>query len=275
MAIFNFDGYIGGTRQVMPMCNSTNSTGKTLSMDDWSDRRFPLINPKGSTFNSVAASEILVGGVQGWPKINTPPAGTTSYLSRLDMFPSNATSGPTVFRLVDNVWGILGFQGTLTTRTPTFPTATYLARFPDGKGVGAELWIDGIAAATGAATVYTITYTNSDGVGGRTATYTPPVGTFNHQIPLQSGDLGIQSVQSVAFTGTADAAARNNIFIVRPITGPIPLPTNNFVSTVRLGISDLGMPIVYPTSALSFMWLSQSGAGSAANFEAFIEIVSG
>jgi hypothetical protein len=91
-----------------------------------------------------------------------------------------------------------------TNTSALFPTAP-LTRYTDGKGVFAQMRI---SASVPGGTVFTLSYTNSDGVAGRTAT--APIISSPQEIAgagsllhfgLQAGDAGIRSVESYSLTG--------------------------------------------------------------------------
>lgn len=103
-----------------------------------------------------------------------------------------------------------------------------LPRYTDGKGV--QMMAVSLASRTGGATV-TISYTNSDGVAGRTATFvqgtsaaigailggsTTTTSTESPFIGLQSGDQGVRSIENVTM-GTADVGFFA-LVLVKPLT---------------------------------------------------------
>lgn len=94
-----------------------------------------------------------------------------------------------------------------------FDNTVTLPRFTDGVGVQMFLAVQGTGGGNGA---YSISYTNQDGVSGRTATGSVPVpggsgmvltsggGGPNTRAPfigLQSGDTGVRSVEQFTWTG--------------------------------------------------------------------------
>lgn len=104
-----------------------------------------------------------------------------------------------------------------------------LPRYTDGKGV--QMMAVTLATRTGGQT-FTVTYTNSDGVAGRTSqtviqnTSTAPgtittsslivnAGTGSPFIGLQSGDKGVRSIQSVQMNGSDTGLFA--IILVKPL----------------------------------------------------------
>jgi hypothetical protein len=101
-----------------------------------------------------------------------------------------------------------------------------LPRFADGKGLRMFLVALGTGAATGG---YSISYTNSDGTPGRTATgnvVLPTAAGFILTggnatgvrapfVPLESGDVGVRSVEQ--FTWTSPPGGIAALVVVKPI----------------------------------------------------------
>ena len=138
------------------------------------------------------------------------------------------------FILADVLWVNTGLVVTTTTAQaitqPTLPLRDNLGT-SNGFGVGAGILVT--TATTNAAAIATITlsYTNSEGVAGRTATIssypaTAVIGTF---VPFQlaQGDLGISSIQSITLGTTLTA-------------GAISLIAFNFLATVPVTVANIG-----------------------------------
>lgn len=117
--------------------------------------------------------------------------------------------------------------------------------------------------------VCTITYTNENGVSGRTATLTlgsnPLIGTA-HQIGphLQSGDLGIQSVQGISFSGGTTCSVR--------IYGILPLALHHSGTGLTGGMGQFMIPVPQPllqagdTLAIYRGGTTISGSGTFTSF---------
>jgi hypothetical protein len=148
---------------------------------------------------------------------------------------NTSTFGAGGMILVDllNVSG--GLSGTVTTaQTTNLPTAA-LTRHTTGEGVMAGIVIYSTVGTT--ATTVTISYTNSAGVSGRTSTPTSFGGSGFREpailipIPLQAGDTGIRSIESVTVTATTGTAGNFGVCMFKPLamislesaTGTMPL----------------------------------------------------
>jgi hypothetical protein len=114
-----------------------------------------------------------------------------------------------------------GLSAIVTTpQTTNLPTAA-LTRYTDGVGVWAGIQIYATLGTT--ATTFTVSYTNSDGVAGRTSIATN-IGSsaFNVlgivlPIPLQEGDKGVRSVESVTLAATTGTAGSFGVVLYKPL----------------------------------------------------------
>lgn len=158
------------------------------------------------------------------------PASGGYYLNQVGIAASVASQ----VELFDLVWYNTGLAvATTTAQAISMPGASIPARDRNGA-VNGEGWQAGIYVTTattnaGAVTNTTMSYTNSEGTAGRTATMasfpaTAVIGTF---VPfqLQAGDRGIRSIQSVTL-GTSYVAGAISIMLYRTITC-IPNPLAN------------------------------------------------
>jgi hypothetical protein len=130
--------------------------------------------------------------------------------------------------LFDVLWVNSGLVVTTTTAqaitTPTLP-ARDLNGTTNGEGCAIALYFSAASTLAAAGANLTVSYTNSDGVAGRTATLaaivgsqvpaTPVVGTivfFN----LAAGDRGVRSIQNIAL-GTSMLTGTIHLMITRDI----------------------------------------------------------
>jgi len=152
------------------------------------------------------------------------PAGGANFLTELIMGTSVIHSN----LFFDVLWVNSGINVTTTTAqaivTPTLP-----ARDVNGatNGEGCMIGLLFVAAATNAAAIAnsTVSYTNSDGVAGRTATLangngaqipaTPVIGTIVWFF-MQAGDKGVRSIESITL-GTSLVTGTVSLLIARDI----------------------------------------------------------
>jgi hypothetical protein len=153
---------------------------------------------------------------------------------------------------MDRVWSCTGFSGTVTTAqaVTSFPTLTR----PDANGTGLQIWIECYTATGASASNITVQYTNSSNVSGRNTVATAHIPTMPasrmYMVPLQSGDLGVKSIQSVTLSATTGTAGAFGVTLMNPIA-TIPMPIPNVGS--NLDFADLGMPKIQDFSALNFI----------------------
>lgn len=162
-----------------------------------------------------------------------------------------------------------GLSGTVATaQTTNLPTAT-LPRFTDGIGVmiGLEIY----TAIGSTATTATVSYTNQDGTPGRTTKAIVFGGAGNNAVgsiricPLQNGDTGVLSVQSVTLAASTVTAGNFGVVLFKPLTM---LCNTGFGSTQimphkRVGpVGGAGQIPVIPSNACLFL-IGQGNASSS------------
>ncbi len=147
------------------------------------------------------------------PFVNATTGGI--YLTGLNVWSSVAH--PHIF--FDCLWVNSGIVVTTTT-AQTVNSVAFPARDANGttNGEGLMIGLLFVAAATNAAVINTstVSYTNSDGTAGRTATLENTVGMMIPATPvigtlvwfkLQAGDKGVRSIQSVTLATSLGAGA--------------------------------------------------------------------
>jgi hypothetical protein len=166
----------------------------------------------------------------------------------------NSTCFPVLF---DVLWVNTGLSVT-TTGAQAISSPTLPARDDNGttNGEGCMIGLVWTAASTNAGVINTstVTYTNSDGVGSRTATLVAVVG---EQIPatpvigttvwfrLDAGDRGVQSIQSISL-GTSLVTGSVSLIIARP------------VASWAVSLANIGFTNVYQSPGLR-LWNGTCG----------------
>jgi hypothetical protein len=126
------------------------------------------------------------------------------------------SSLPLFDRLVDHAGCVANVA---TAQTTNLPTAA-LTRETSGEGVWAFIEVYGAIGST--TTTVTISYTNQDGTAGRTSLPQTIGGAFRTgaqnliPIPLQDGDTGVRSVQSMTLAATTGTAGNIGIVLAKP-----------------------------------------------------------
>ena len=215
MAITTADGIIAGQqypRLISKVLSGTMVAGRPHSL--WGFAGIPGAGAFDTTLNGVTLSAPQNGQIP----FTNPGAGNT-YLNK---FIASQSQGATLLFMADRLWHNGGYTITSTSAqnstTPAWP-----ARDANGStnGEGVFLAVE-VSAATGAGTpTITISYTNSAGTSGRSATNLDTTvassiaGTF-YRIDLQAGDLGVRSVQSLTLSATWTSGTIN-LVAYRPI----------------------------------------------------------
>jgi hypothetical protein len=161
-------------------------------------------------------------------------------------------------------------------------------RYTSGAGVQMALAVS--TAGTAGAANFQATYTNSAGTGSRLTPSSPALpqnnatspllqipysGTgsakFGPQMPLQSSDAGVQSIQNLILTSAGVTTGVYNMFCYKPLL-TLPMTTIG-VAAEREFISQLpSMPIVYDGACL--VWLHYNGVAAIptnSNYNGHIE----
>lgn len=202
-----------------------------------------------------------VGGGTGYKHLLNAAAQTAA-----------ATTAPCVLMLVD-LLGFYNITSVTTTGAQTLNNTVTLPRYTDGAGVQAFITP---STVMGAATPnISITYTNSAGTGSRTTPATLPIGNtaaavtsivysgtgagkFGPFMPLQAGDAGIRSVQSINLSASYVSGVLNLVLCKPLLTLPI---TTLGVTAERDLVNQLAsMPKVYDGACLN--WLMLAGAAT-------------
>lgn len=268
----NTDAVIAGTKP--PFCfhkalSGTLVAGRPFSY--WAS----LGRPGAGTFPGVGqiAGVELNGHIDG--QIPTPYTGDVQLMT---MSAASGVAGSV--QLCDRLW----HNGGITTNILTSQTINSVAwplRDDTGttNGVGVVLGLE-VSATTGAnAPTITVTYTNSSGTAGRTAGFivataaSSLLGTF-YPIALQSGDVGVQSVQSLQFGGTAWASGTVHLVAYR-VLGTVICVNGNTPNDISLtnGAGSL-MSIAAAGRSVPFFLLTPQTTTSARIFGHVQQVVS-
>ena len=166
-----------------------------------------------------ACSSATLGAIAQWP---TPAAGFYLRPIAYTLMPCgfNRTATGTSLALFDRLVDHAGCVANVATAQSTnFPTAA-LPRETSGYGVWPFIEVYGAIGST--TTTVTISYTNQDGVSGRTSLPQTIGGSFRNgaqnliPIPLQDGDTGVRSVQSMTLAATTGTAGNIGIVLAKP-----------------------------------------------------------
>ncbi len=136
----------------------------------------------------------------------------------------------------------------------------------DTTGIGVEGYLECYTATGATQVTATVTYTNTAGTGSRTATVTVPsnwpAGRLLHISPLQAGDQGIRSVQSVQLSASTLTAGDFGVTLARLVT---PICTKVATIPELVALLDLGLPRVEAGACLWLTAYSSTGTIGIAN----------
>lgn len=193
--------------------SATQGTGASV----WTDFSMAPGNPAAQFYantplKATQMSHSADGGI--WVGKGVSPA--TKYLRRIMANANSAPMVPMAIKLLDYLLYYSFIDQSITDQQVMDNTAT-IPRYPTGDGV--QIMPVCLGAQIGGAS-FTVSYTNSNGVAGRTtpavstalasatsAIATNPTGATGANcvapfLPLQLGDTGVRSIQSVTFTST-------------------------------------------------------------------------
>jgi hypothetical protein len=207
----------------------------------------------GATISST--SGVLAGAVP----MPAAATGETTRLARLSLVQAGNIG---MVWLVDRQWGNVPVVTTTTSQAITSPT--WVSRDASGSASGAGVFLAlECSAATGnggAITNTTVSYTNSAGTAGRTATLAsfPATAVAGTWVPLslQAGDVGVRSVQSITL-GTSYVSGAVHLVAFR-LVADLALPTANVAAAASF--TTLGLPTVWDNSALQLVYWPTSTA---------------
>lgn len=207
---------------------------------------------------------------------NVTPAKKS--LLNLSVGSAAVTSAPAFFQLIDIIGFIPVSTVTLTTAQTILGSQTY-PRYADGKGVQAYITP---VVATGAGTpTLQLNYTNPSSVAGRLTPSAPSlpiaaatasvgsviysgtgVGKYGPFMPLQAGDNGILSIQSIQQSATMTSGVYC-IVLCKPIGPILPITTQGVLAEREYFNQLPSMPIIPDGACLSF--LQYAGAATPVN----------
>lgn len=219
------------------------------------------------------------GGIFHGPNI-TPD---TKYLKRFLVMSAAATGLPMPFILADYLL-YYPFIDTGTNDQQDMDNSLTLPRYTDGNGV--QMMAVSVAAGSGTSPTFTVSYTNSLGVSGRTSqpqvlntatangsivtSGTGAAASAGCFIGLQDGDTGVRSVESVTFTSGTDVGLFALVLVKPLITSS--LLEQTAPCEVECLPHQAQLPRIYDDAFLSLITLPR-GSLSGVAFHGEIETI--
>lgn len=224
VSMWRYDGYPCGGAAPGAVAVPTNSTAGAL----------PITNPSGGR------EKWLTAGVVG---------ASTADMSMLFLY--------------DRLLHISGLSGT-STSTQNVQSGSGVALTRNTGGVGNQIWVEVYTQVGTTARTLTVTYTNSAGTGGKTTTITlggTAATQFNKaftivQVPLASGDVGVQSVESCILSASTGTAGDFGITIAKPISTLSRGRVNSFIHGMP------GLPNIPTNACLAVIGMSMTSTKS-------------
>lgn len=224
-------------------------------------------------FQATSESTANAGGIPHGG--NVSPA--TKHILNASAFTAAVTTAPCILMLVD----LLGFYRVTSVTTITAQTTdntVTLPRYTDGAGVQAFMWNTNTTALGAATPNLSIGYTNSAGTASRATPTTLPVGKtaaanglilysgtgvgkFGPFMPLQSGDAGIRSIQTIQ-NSTSYVSGEYSVGLCKPLL-TLPITTLGVAAERDLVNQLPSMPKI--EDGANLVWLMYSGAATPVN----------
>lgn len=264
MAITTLDGIIAATDQLIPF-------NKSVSRTSVANIPFSIFDLAGNPAAGVLAGTNTANGVvpndaqAGVPVINSFVGANIGYLSRVD-FSNTVASRLFIYDRLFTAGAYAFNASVVLTAQPS-----YASRLPNTDYKGLQIWIECVTAFTGNQSI-AITYTNQDGVTGRTtgtiATGVAPIVGRMLQLPLQSGDTGVQKIESV--TSTVSTVGTFNVHVLRKLwSGRVKFANDGDVHE----FTKTGLVQVYADTSLFYVVQADSTATGLPTID--IDIING
>lgn len=218
--------YREGRRLLSPF---SKTPSQTTGSGIWYDLSMSSGNPIAQYYSGVTLTSTALKRSTDVGLNHGQPVGDAyqKYLHKINVQVVSATAAPLTLEMLDYLMFYPGIS--MDAGVQTMTTNIALPRYPTGAGV--QMMMVELFPYAGACQCQ-VTYTNSDGVAGRLS----PVLTLNSQvvfgtiatsasatagasgryIPLQSGDSGVRSIDSVEILGAGDVGVLA-IVLVKPM----------------------------------------------------------
>lgn len=210
----------------------------------------------------------------------------TKHLLNIGAFGNTPTSVPSVLQLCD-ILGYYPITTVTTTGNQTLNNTVTLPRYANGAGVRAYL----VARTTMGAATPTIqmSYTNQDGVAGKTIPVTvtgvsaavaghivnsdPTANHYGAFLPLAAGDSGIRSIQSINLS-TSYVSGSLALVLCRPLTS-LPITVLGVQSERNLLNQLPSMPQIVDGANLNFLLFTGVAYAAGGTLTGYIECAHG
>lgn len=240
----------------------------------------------GTALNAIQCNDSTVGAVYHGGNVSAD----TKHLTKLGFMTIGTAVAPGYVILYDRLLYYPQINASVNTNQ-ALVNGVGLPRYTDGKGV--RMWIEVTTAfgvTTGVLTYGSSGYTNTADVTGRQHGVTvnttassavnrlPHSGStqnnnYNPFLPLQAGDLGVKSVQSIQFT-TAHASGVCALVLGYPLAS-IPIADASSYAEREFCFQLPSFPRVYDGACLGLLMVGSGALNANTPFSADIEVAWG
>ena len=264
MAITTVDGIVSALKQTIIF-------NKTVSRPSVASIPFSVFDLAGNPGSGTLAVGNTTNGVvptdvqNGVPIINEFNGANIGYLAKVD-FGNTVASRLFIY---DRLFSAGAFAFNANVALTSQPS--YASRLPNTDYKGLEIWIEAVTAFTGNQSI-AITYTNQDGVTGRTtgtiATGVAPIVGRMLRLNLQAGDTGVQKIESVV--SSVSTAGTFNVHVMRKLwSGRVKFANDGDVHE----FTETLLPQVYANSSLFYIVQSDAAATGLPTID--IDVING
>ena len=248
MAISTADGWFGAIKQQVYITKTaavTSVAATPFSMFDVAG------NPGAGTLavGNTTTGVVPTSATAGFPLLTAYSGANLGYLARAKF--SNSVTGGCI--LYDRLWHAGAVSMTSLATTTFTGNPSFTGRLPNsGADYGnLDILIEINTAVSATATTIAVGYTNQAGTTGRSTGATATLSGYTNKriiiMPLQSGDQGVQSIQSVTVGGTVATTGTFNVIVARRLA-QFDIRVANAADIQSWDV--LGGPQIFATSAL-------------------------
>jgi hypothetical protein len=273
MAIISLDNYLAAQKQDVVMVKTQTATAVAAQPHTLWDRNG---NPGagslavGNTANGLVPTDATTGA----PLITNFAGGARGYISNVE-FGSTVAGRIMLYDRLFHV-GSIALNSLATTTLSSQPSFGSRVSLNGGAAsyVGLRIYVEINAAVSATATTVTVTYTNQSGTTGRTTGTTASLSGFITgrlvELPLQAGDSGVQTIESITVGGVVATTGTVNVFIARPLwSGRVRVANDGDVH----GFTQCGFPEIFQDSCLALIAIPDSTSTGIPDVR--VEIASG
>lgn len=210
-------GGASGAPETIWFTKNDRQAGTITALPGVAAKMFSLWRYDGSPSGGVAPGAVAIptNATAGGMQQTDASGGRTKYLVQFALADAGSSGS---WMLYDRLLHISGLSGTVTTPQTVGGTLTRYT-----GGVGNQIFVEIYTQIGASATTITASYTNQAGTSGRTTTAVAFGAANNREnnrfimLPLQAGDTGVQSVQTVTVLATTGTAGNFGVTLAHPL----------------------------------------------------------